>query len=368
MSQRTADGVRERVSSHNKNQGINMRSIIILLLALGAAPPAASQAAEQSQAAATRSQAQAQIDQARAGREEARAGSAAATASADQASQHGQRKGGASEEEQLAIAALEGLISAPQERAFPLLKRVLTSQHSDKVKARALFVLSQMDMPEAQALLLSMASTGSGELRGEAIRMIGIGGDKETLGKLGAIYASGDKHVRQEVLNAYLIAGRKDEVLKIVLAAKSEEESDAAVQMLAAMGAVAELRKLGDSGRHSKGLVQAYAIAGDLDSLRKIATGNAPIETRADAVQSIGIIGGEKGRAALRELFRSPQEEIKQAALQGMLISGDEKGLLELYRSSTNPAEKRELLRTLTMVGGDAAIEAIDAALQGKSP
>jgi len=80
------------------------------------------------------------------------------------------------------------------------------------------------------------------------------------------------------------------------------------------------------------------------------------------------MIGGEKGRMALRELFGSPTPEIKQAALQGLLIAGDEKGLLELYRGSTDASEKRELLRTLTVVGGDAAIEAIDAALQGKTP
>lgn len=364
-----------------------MRLITILLLSLSAALPAQAQSGQQAaaaadqgraaaeqaeasvqQAEASRSQAQAESDAARAGYNAA-AGARDAGKSAADAARAGKRsKGAGSEQEQLAIAALEGLISAPQERAFPLIKRVLSSNHSDTVKARALFVLSQMDMPEAQALLLTLASTGNGELRGEAIRMIGIGGDKETLSKLGEIYATGDRQVQHAVLNAYLIADRKADVLKLVLAAKSEQESDELVRTLAAMGAVAELRQLGDSGRHSKGLVQAYAIAGDLESLRKIANGNAPIQTRADAVQSIGIIGGDKGRLALRELFGSPQAEIKQAALQGMLIAGDEKGLLELYRSSTNPADKRELLRTLTMVGGDAAIEAIDAALQGKSP
>lgn len=350
-----------------------MRSTIVLLLALAASPPVLAQVMTESKAEAARAQAraqgQAQIDASRARTAEGEARNAAARAAADESRQRAQQKGGGdSEQEQLAIAALEGLISAPHERAFPLIKRVLASNHSDKVKARALFVLSQMDRPDAQELLLTTAKTGSDKLRGEAIRMIGIGGDDGALGKLREIYASGDKRTRRDVLQAYLIAGRKQDVLQIVLAAKSEEESDAAVQMLAAMGAVAELRQLGDSGRHSKGLVQAYAVSGDLESLRKIADGNAPIQTRADAVQSIGIIGGEKSRAALRELYRSPHKDIKDAALQGMLISGDEKGLLELYRASTVPAEKRELLRTLTMVGGDAAIEAIDAALQGKSP
>ncbi len=271
-----------------------------------------------------------------------------------------------SERDQLAIAALEGLIAAPAERAFPLIQRVLTgTQHSDQVKARALFVLSQMDTPQAQALLVQTAKSGSGELRGEAIRMIGIGGDAAAINSLREIYASGDKAVQREVLNAYLIAGRKDEVLKITIAAKSDAEAEAGIQMLATMGALAELRQLGDRGKPLKGLVQAYAIAGDLESLNKIANGPGDLRVRTEAVQSIGIVGGDKAKQALRELYRNPDAQIKDAALQGLLIADDEKGLLELYRLSTNPADKRELLRTLSVMGGDAAIEAIDAALQG---
>jgi hypothetical protein len=49
-----------------------------------------------------------------------------------------------------------------------------------------------------------------------------------------------------------------------------------------------------------------------------------------------------------------------------MLIADDEKGVLALYRAATTPDEKRALLRTLTMMDGDAALEAIDAALEGK--
>ena len=81
-----------------------------------------------------------------------------------------------SESEQLKIAALEALISAPPDRALPLVNKVLSGNYSDEVKTRALFVLSQIDLPEAQALLLEIAKTGSGEFRLEAIRMIGIGG------------------------------------------------------------------------------------------------------------------------------------------------------------------------------------------------
>jgi hypothetical protein len=51
-----------------------------------------------------------------------------------------------------------------------------------------------------------------------------------------------------------------------------------------------------------------------------------------------------------------------------MLIADAEQAVLGLYRESSDPTEKRELLRTLTMMGGDAALDAIDAALEGRLP
>jgi hypothetical protein len=102
--------------------------------------------------------------------------------------------------------------------------------------------------------------------------------------------------------------------------------------------------------------------------LRKIAEGNAEPGVRAEAVRKIGIISNDAARTALRDIYRrSTDPEIKDAALQGMLIGGDERGVLELYRSAATADEKRALLRTLTMMDGDAALEAIDAALGEKT-
>jgi hypothetical protein len=52
--------------------------------------------------------------------------------------------------EQLRMAALEALISAPPEKALPIAAKVLRGDYSDALKSRALFVLSQIELPEAQ--------------------------------------------------------------------------------------------------------------------------------------------------------------------------------------------------------------------------
>src|SRR5688572_7297937 len=74
------------------------------------------------------------------------------------------------EQESLALAALEGLMAQPSQRALPIVQRVLSGPQSTLVKQRALFILSQMDEPEAQTLLVQTARSTDPALRGEAIR------------------------------------------------------------------------------------------------------------------------------------------------------------------------------------------------------
>lgn len=270
-------------------------------------------------------------------------------------------------DEELALAALEGLMAQPGERALPIIKKVLAGQQSKLVKQRALFVLSQIDSPEAQQILVQSARSTDSAMRGEAIRAIGIGGDPKSLDALQEIYGAGGADVKDDVLQAWLIAGRKEAVYQAAVNAKSEEEANRAIRILGAMGATEELRKLGDRPNASSGLVEAYAISGDLASLRKIAEGNDNGALRLDAVRKIGIIGSDAANAALREIYaRTSDSEIRDAALQGMLISGDDQGVLALYRAAKSSEEKRTLMRYLSMMDGDAALQAIDQALEGK--
>jgi hypothetical protein len=271
------------------------------------------------------------------------------------------------EQEQLALAALEGLLAQSSERALPIIKKVLAGSQTTLVKQRALFVLSQMDAPEAEEILVQTSRSADPALRSEAIRSIGIGGNKKSLAALQEVYNAGNAEVKEQVLEAWMIAGSKAEVYQAAINAKTEQEASEAIHMLSVMGAVDELRKLGERPNASRGLVEAYAIAGDLGSLRKIAEGSGEKSIRLEAVQKIGIVGDDAARAALRDIYtRSGDAEIKDAALQGMLIAGDEQGVLGLYRGAKTTEEKKELLRTLTMMDGDAALEAIDAALADK--
>jgi HEAT repeat protein len=271
--------------------------------------------------------------------------------------------------EELKLAALEALISAPPERALPLVAKVLQGDHSDDVKERALFILSQIDLPEAQNLLVETARQGSGDIQEEAIRMIGIGGNADALSRLGGIYESGDEDVRDAVLEAYLIADDENAVYELAVSAHNagnDEDFESAVEMLGVMGASEQLRMLRESTGSSEALIEAYMISGDADSLREIALDGTDPEVQAEAIEALGVVGGDEVNATLIEIYKnSDSEDIRESALEGMLISGYDEGVLELYRSSQDPAEKRELLGILVVMGSDEVWDVIDSALDG---
>ena len=270
------------------------------------------------------------------------------------------------ESEQLKIVALEALLSSPPDRALPLVAKVLAGDNSDEVKSRALFVLSQIDLPEAQSVLLDTARNGSGELKLQAIRMIGISGNAETLAGLTEIYATGDNDVKESVLHAYMIADDSNSVYEIAANATSDEEFESAVGILGAMGANDELRKLRDKGGNSESLIHAYAIAGDAESLQVLAMDNSKPEQQIQAIHGLGIVGGAEVDATLLEIYRTADsEEVKEAALHGMMIAGYDEGVLELFRASQDAEEKRDLLRLLVMMDSDAALVIIEETLNG---
>ncbi len=76
----------------------------------------------------------------------------------------------------------------------------------------------------------------------------------KSLAALQDVYASGDAGVKEQVLQAWMIAGRKEQVYQAAVNAKSEAEANAAISMLGVMGAVDELRKLSDRPNVGTGL------------------------------------------------------------------------------------------------------------------
>jgi len=274
-----------------------------------------------------------------------------------------------SESDQLAIAALRSLISAPPEQALPRLRKVLEGPRNEEVKVRAIFVLAQIELPEAATLLADTARSGKGRLQVEAIRALGIQGDPAGLDIVRQLARTGEVESRRAARDAMIIAEDKVGLVQLAEQATEERDQRGAIDALGAIGAVDELRSLAKSGKVTRNLITALAISGDRESLLTIARGNEAIGTRAEAIEQLGLIEDEAGRAALRGLWSEVSEpKLKRAVLQGLIIGDDSNGLLALYRQEKDLELKRELLRALSVTGGEAAMDAIDAAIEGQTP
>ena len=268
-------------------------------------------------------------------------------------------------DEELKITALEALIAAPPERALPIVRRVLAGDNSEDVKSRAMFVLSQLESAEAHALLLDVARSSAGELQEEAIRMIAIGGNADAMAGLADIYRSGGVHTKDAVLEAYLIADDADSVYQIAAATDDPDEFEEAVETLGAMGATEQLRLLRERTDMAESLIEAFAIAEDVESLRALASDGSDPDVQAEAIEALGIVGGSEVNSLLVDIYRNASsDEVREAALDGMLISGYDEGVLTLFNEADDPETKRELLEQLIVMDSEFVWEIVDATLE----
>lgn len=271
-------------------------------------------------------------------------------------------------EDDLADAAVEALLTASPERAIPLLDRVLKSQRPLRTKQRALFVLSQLGDPRALDRVMEVTrSNADPALRAEAIRILGIGGDARGAERLREIYAgSQDAAEKRQVIDAWLIADRKDLILA---AARTESDPNLrahAVQMLGALGATAELGQLFDATADAESriaIVRALGIAGEGARVAAIAVDTKqPESVRAAALEAVGLSG--KGGELLVGLYaKADTDDLRDATLRAMLIAGDSAGLRRLYGEVRTPEEKKTVLRMLGTLDSDATLDLIERAL-----
>ncbi len=276
------------------------------------------------------------------------------------------------DDEGIAEIAVEGLMNAPPERAVPLLKKVLQSQHSNEVKKRALFVLSQIDEDAALDAVVDVAKTSNDKaLREDAIRMLGVSGEDRAIKRLRELYtANADATEKRAIVQAFLSADRKDLILEMARNEADPKVRREAIQALGAMEASQELEQLFASTHdvpNQLAIVQSLGVAGAVQSLSAIAQGKQPDEVRVEAIRALGIAGDKGGAQALVKLY--PQLDTpaqRDAVLQGLLIAGDSEAMVQLYRQAKSKEEKQALMRAITAEGGDAALDLIETEVNKK--
>ena len=273
--------------------------------------------------------------------------------------------------EQEALMAIDALLTSGNKKAVPLLQRVLAGDYSNKVKERALFVLTQVDPTAADAAFMQiLQGNAPSRLKEEAIRSIAVGGSRVSQDRLLEIYrTSPDPKLRRSVIEAWMISGRGDLVRD---AAKSEKDPDVrrrAIETLGVMGDVEAIRALLPTltdERSQRAAMQAFGIAGAAEALGEVAKNPTfPLEMRVKAVESLGMVGKGKAGPLVMEFYSPDQpKKLRKAAIQALMMHGDAKRLTEIYRRETDPDMKKDVLQAIAVTDSDGMLDLIDEVLK----
>jgi HEAT repeat protein len=283
----------------------------------------------------------------------------------------GSARAASSDDEELKLMALNGLMQADEEAAIPILEEFLQSEKSSRLRERALFVLAQSESEKAHAILAKVARGESDpELQRQAIRYLGVHGSDRGLALLADLYRSlSSTEARATVLESFMIAGDEKRLLDLARNEPDAELRGRAIQLLGTMDATAELWELYQretSEDAKEKMLQAFMVAGDEEHLLQVARDRkASSELRRSAVQLLGAEGAEE---ALWQLFQEETSlETKKQILHALFVAGDEERLAQVATDKAQPPEIRRAAIHGLGVSGEEAVPALLGLYRGET-
>ena len=275
----------------------------------------------------------------------------------------GSTRGASSDDEDLKLMALNGLMQADEEAAIPVLEEFLTSEKSTRLKERALFVLAQSESEKAHAILARVArGERDPELQRRAIRYLGVHGSDRGLALLADLYRGlSSTEARATVLESFMIAGDEKRLLDLAKNEPDPELRGRAIQLLGTMDASAELWELYQretSEDAKEKMLQAFMVAGDEEHLLAVARDRRQSEElRGSAIQLLGAEGAEE---ALWQLFQGEGSlETKKQILHALFVAGDHQKIAQVATDKAQPLEIRRAATHNLGVSGEEAVPAL---------
>lgn len=266
-------------------------------------------------------------------------------------------------DEDLKLLALNSLMNTDPERSVPMLEKLLQGNNSPRLKERALFVLAQSHSPAAQSLLAGVAKGQSNpDLQLKAIQYLGIYGGRDNLQLLLNIYkTSSDQQVKQTILNSFMVAGSRENLLAAAKTESNPELKLHAIQLLGAAGDSADLAQLYSAGaapevKHA--VLQGLMIAGNSGKIFEIVKSEKDESLRRFAINQLGVMGREKTGAGLESLYtQEANADNKKAIVNALFIQGNATALVSMARKETNPDLKKDIVGKLALMHSKEATD-----------
>ena len=114
-------------------------------------------------------------------------------------------------DEELRLMALNSLARADEQRAVPMLEKIVNGTGSPRLKERALYVLAQNGSPEARQVIIKIARGGNPDLQARAVQHLGALGGAESKQTLLDIFKSTNNFtVKRNILRSFMDTGDRE--------------------------------------------------------------------------------------------------------------------------------------------------------------
>ena len=258
-------------------------------------------------------------------------------------------------DEELRLMALNSLARADDQRAIPMLEKIVNGTGSPRLKERALYVLAQNGSPEARAIVIKIARGGNPDLQARAVQHLGAFGGAESKQALLDIFkTSTNVTVKRNILRSFMNTGDRAQLLDVARTEPLPELRAEAVQQLGNMGAQEELAQLYRTEKTievRRRIIQAMFQRQNPDVLLQLLKTETEPELRRTIVQNLGQMGSSQGAAALQSLYASEKDEaVRRAVIDAFANQRNAKVLIELSRKETDIAMKKRIVDRLSQM------------------
>jgi tetratricopeptide (TPR) repeat protein len=268
----------------------------------------------------------------------------------------------AEQDEDLKLFAINSLIHSDPERAIPLVEKILNDPNkSVKLKERGLFVLAQSRNPKSREVLTRYAKAASNpDLQLKAVEYLGTFGAPENRQILMEIYSnSADVNVRRAVLRG-LMTGK--DIERLTQVAKSEQNPQLrreAVQYLGIAGGQDQLVQLYASEQSAdvkEAILRGLMLSKANTKIADVARTEKDPKLRRAAIQNLSIQRDAATPELLKTMYSAESDNaIKAEIIRGLYLQGSAKTLADIARAEKDTGLRREAIQHLsTMKSKDA--------------
>jgi HEAT repeat protein len=266
-------------------------------------------------------------------------------------------------DDELKLMALNSLVRMEDQRAIPMLDKILKGTGPPKLKERALFVLAQNGSAKARQMVTDIAKgAGNPDLQVKAVNYLGVFGGAETRQTLVEIYkTSTSVEVKRSIIRASVPSRDRERLLEIAKTEQAAELRAEAVQQLGALGAQDELLQLYQtdvSPDVRRRIVQAMFAGHNPDRLIRLLKIETDEALRRSIVQNLGQMGSAQGTDALVSLYGTEKDDaVRRAIIDAFSNERNVKVLIDLARKEMDPNLKKRIFERLSSVKSSEATD-----------